>query len=299
VLSKRLLTTFLVFASGLVAEAGHAEFLRVGGAAYQTPSVKVLAVDSGGMRGIFILSGAPTAVQLFDLPAHPKAGSASVFLRFDPTTNSFPEIITPLKTFKVKGSFAMTMGKNTRLVVDTASNTTPYISIVDSSLDAPALLGIVGTTVAVNASGSRAVDLLEAQIVGVGSSIETYKLGENGSISVGNSPLTSDRVGVVTEVTNRCREANAVILDPKASLRLQQILKEDSPANASQLLQLVKGNAAESPLADLILLRVSKDTIVGFAYANGQFVVVKNVELPGSDSNSPALCTMSVVRVDG
>lgn len=293
---RRMSSSIIVFAIILALPVSvFGQFVAVG-PTYQTPFTKVLPVRSQSENGIFILVAEnKVPVQLFDLQSFSSPGTKSFFLKYSPNSLAFSELITPAGSVRVTGSFVLNLGE-TRVTLDTVNNIVPYLSIVDRHTEIPSLLSFSGTDVVLNTSGPEAGALFEAQVPSLAGTILPYKLGEDGVVTLSGDKRGVKRVGVVAEISNRCREQSAVILGVDESKELLAKLDEES-INTDWLRGVILKNLKVRHLEDLILLQVSDSAIIGFDYNRNRFLVIREIALPSSKPGLRALCSQSVVKV--
>lgn len=284
--------------SGPLLTTAKAEFVKTG-SVYQTERTRAIAVSNNGISGVFIVSGPAVPIQTFDLPTYTAQGALSVFIKASQGTQNFTELVTTSGTYKITGSFSIMMGA-TRVTVDLLSGPVAYLSIADLSSEPRSLLGFSGLTPVINVSGDTAATLLEANIPTQSGKIEPYVLEANGSISVAGSKLTSGRIGVLSEIANSCREGSALVLDVEESAPIIKAIAGDGALDADWIREQAtkKGSDRGKSLRDIIVLKVSGDSLVGFNPATGGFTVVRSHELSMPVHGVSTLCLMSVVKID-
>ena len=287
---------FILFICGLT-QVANAEFLRTLEGVYQSTDLRAKVVVSYDVPGVFVLYGPETDIQTFH-PAHLRLkNTLHVFISYDPARKRYNKIKIGKSIFAANGSFVLKMG-DLRITID---NQNPYLSIVNESSTAPgiepAILGLVGTEVILNQSGEELVALLEAhQFNKYRALIKPYKIGLGG-LKLRGKAVETDTIGVSLEPPrNKClpeiKPRGVVYLTSESLESLKDF--PEGEQRLRYLKRLIAKGRSKNPQKDLLLLRVQKDSILGFDYKQAQvklitplkstkgpttICVIKNVEL--------------------
>ena len=258
----------LVLACGLPVVDANGQFLQTSPGVYQSPTGSEKLVVSYSLPGIFVITGKPMDLQLFD-PAHlKKQNHKHIFIEYDSQFARYSTLWIGDRQYQIKGNFTLEMG-GTRISVD---NNNPYLSIVadkDSNI-----IGFRGLESVVNLNGEAAVALLEAnQFNQQNKAIAPY-LWESGQLKLQGATLKRPSVGLsILPERNPCLAKTRVVYLTAAEINgLKQSSNEE---RLKKLDQKLKEQLSQNPLQKLLLVRISKDSIVALNYKDGSVMLIK------------------------
>jgi hypothetical protein len=259
----------VLFAGASLPCSARAEFLKTSPGVYQNQSGMEKIIVSYAVPGIFVISGPPVDLQLFDPGQLSTKSSFHAFLEYSPQNDSYTALIVGPERYKINGNFTLDMGR-IRLAVD---NNNPYLSIVVEKESA--ILGFRGLEPVVNLSGETSVAFLEAnQFNPYGDAIAPYALAD-GRLLLRGAAIQRDSIGLKLDPPrNPCLDRNKVIyIDQDEIERIKKIT--DNAERLKRLGQKLNENKNYNPLAESLLAGITKDSLVALNYQDGSVKSIK------------------------
>lgn len=264
-----------------------AEFLQTSPGVYQNPAGTEKVIVSYAVPGLFILTGPPVDIQLFDPARLDGKGTQHVFVEYDAPNSSYSALLVGKERFKINGSFILEIG-GLRIAVD---NNNPYLSIVDDKESS--ILGFRGTEPVVNLASEVAITFLEAnQFNQYGSAIAPYTLAE-GRLMLRGAPFQRDSIGLKLEPPrNPCLEKSKVIyLNEEEIVEIKKITSNDE--RLRRLDEKLKERKKYDPLAESLLAQITKESLISLNYLNGS---VKSIRPMQNKLAKTTICVVTEIQ---
>lgn len=271
-----------------------AEFLKTSEGVYQSLNRRQKIVVSQSYPGVFIYEGKPVNVQTFDPATLDKEASKHVFIKYDPAANRYDAIVIGNQEYRIRGSLTLKLG-GLRITVD---NSNPYLSIVSDAPEGPqgrpAVLGIHGTDVIANFTGTNAAALLEAnqfnQYSGV---IEPYALNNANALVLKGEPVRSKLIGLEVEPPrNPCARKGSIYITVADLKRVRAAATREERGKLME--RALKKNKGYDLMKNLIILKITADTIISLDYENALVKLIRPHK--SGDSDAP-ICEIEPVEL--
>ncbi len=244
---------------------------------YQESSgrVKVILAAKQDTKGIFILSGPPVPVQLFNVEQTRLENTNHLFIRFDDTAQPpvYSEIVVNERTYKISGNLTINLDAHTSIGID---NNNPYLTIVsDHDGSKQSLLGFSGLNEVVRWSGTAATILAANQLnPEVSKVIRPYTLKGN-DIVVGDQPIGSARLGVFIRPENECLKPDTTVLN---QTQLTAIRQTKTEVERAKLLEgFLKETKKSSPLKGYLVLKAETNQAILLGIADQNLASVSPI----------------------
>ncbi len=284
---------FIILFIGFISLTGSAladtRFLETAPGFFQSTSGQSRVIISQDVPGIFILETSAIDLRSFDLQTLKPGDSKSSFIAFNAELKTYDRLMIADQSYSIRGNFQLELG-NLRISLDTQ---TPYLTILERS--SQNLLGFRGLEQIIATNENLAVGLLEAnQFSEFPELLTPYKLIGNTLILNGQAP-SSKQIGLLLPPSkNKCQTAPDVALLSTASIENIKLIP-DHQQRLKQLLAAIKNNPARKVLSHVILMRSSKDLLVGFDLQKK--AIVRIVPLK-SQINSTVVCKIEYLPVE-
>lgn len=287
------LMLFALLATQLQAEA---EILKTGADVYQSTNQRLKVIVSREEPGIFIANVDPIDIQTFHPGQIKKDHSLAVFVGYDQSKRVYSKLLVGKQEYRITGNFTIKIG-GLRIAVD---NRNPYLSIIMDKLSEQgqiSVLGFMGLQEIVKHTGGDSASLLEANtFADYDDLIEPYELKADGLHLKGKS-VESRTIGLTIEYPrNPClgrKSRSPVYITELQVAELKAITTRQQ--RLDMLSSILTNKPSNSPLEQLLILKVDRSSVIGLDYRKSEIKVVRPLS---SEKRRQTLCVIESVYLD-
>jgi hypothetical protein len=152
----------------------------------------------------------------------------------------------------------------------------PYVSVVDASPGAEAIVGFAGRQMVLNVAGGEAIKMLEANPFSRQESAlqSMYELRADKKLYVaGHLVPNGTPLGVFNPPQNDCLKSSNAILDSNALVKMQDMNAEQ------QTKALQRARTRGLPLSSFLILNADSKLIIGMNYESGKIASIEKETL--------------------
>ena len=292
----KYIITSIVFCLCLVANL-HAEFLETSPNVFQHVNGKYkIIITSSGIFAIQTQKIDPKNFSTKDLTKDKVISSC--FIRYSAEDNRYQELYINNTLYMIDGTFNLKLG-DLSINVDELNT---YISFVvydkEVNESEQGILGVIGTSVVTNTTGSAFVALLEANLLSANDKNSTlvYTIDKNLLKKDNKEVQEGAKIGVKIDKTgfkNSCIADDAVILDTRD---LELVKKYGASKNTKAIEDLFNSKKSKDIVKDLLIIRVEDSSVILLDYINANVKIAK--KLGESSISNKTLCVIKNIDID-
>ena len=223
---------------------------------------------------------------------------SSCFIRYSAEDNRYQELYVNNTLYMIDGTFNLRLG-DLAINVDDLNT---YISFVvhDKEINdsEQGILGVIGTSVVTNTTGSAFIALLEANLLSASNKATTleYTIDKNFLIKDKVKIEEGSKIGVKIDKSsfkNSCIAEDAVILD---SRDLEILKKHGASKNTKAIEDIFNSRKSKDVVKDLLIIRVEDNSVILLDYINANIKIAK--KLGESSISNKTLCVIKNIDID-
>jgi|GEM_PF-4783887 len=261
----RTILGLLSFALICVLPDANAQFYKFNSLSYAAGKhAAVVVTTSSGATGILVaVSEQPHSVQTLNPAKFSSADSASAFVKFDPATNRYTDLVLATREYKIQGNISLILEVKTaklRIAIDQSGNV-PYLTIVSDNAESPSIIGFAANQLILNLGGDLPVTLLEAnKLQASRSELHPYQVQPGRTLILDGVEFDGTRIGLEFPIENPCLFSGAKISETKSSV---DVKAANSRTNTSRA------------ISDFLVLNALNDRLAVLDYTNGAFGILR------------------------
>lgn len=285
---------FLIFSTLSV----HAEFLETSPNVFQhiNGEYKIVITNDG------VFAAQTKKIDVTNFKTHDLTKDnviSSCFLRYNADLKRFEELLVNGKLYLIDGSLNIKLGK-LAINVDELNTYASFV-VYDKDTDdsAQGILGVIGTSVVTNTTGSAFVALLEANSFSsdnTDNKIFSYDIVNNNLYHNKKELEEGQNIGKKfdrTKFTKGCLADNAVIVDSKD---LSEIKKLGAKKDKHAIENIFNSRKSKDIVKDLLIIRVEDSSVILLDYINAEVKIAKI--LGETNSSNKTLCLIKNIDME-
>lgn len=253
-----------------------AQFIQTDLYTYQIPDPKEELAIVLSELGLFVayLPKRISPIAILSLRDLPPNDTSSIFLAYASQSQVPEKVVLPGRgaEFRIRGTFTVQLAPHIRVSVGMNTSSVPYVSVVDASPGAEAIVGFSGRQMILNVAGGEAIKMLEAnpfsrQESGLQSIYELRadkKLYVGGHLVPNGTPL-----GVFNPAQNDCLKNTNPMIEASSLVKVQEM----TPDQQTRALQRMRTKGVS--LSSFLVLNADPKLVFGMNFESGKIASIE------------------------